>query len=83
MPRAKKKPAEGTRESNAELVARVMEFPKSGPLMQVFIVEALRRYADECAAASPDKMNFGPINGHAWKRCAVELQFELLKHLGE
>ena len=83
MPRAKKPKPEGARETNEELVARVMSFPKSGPLMQIFVIEALRRYAEQCAETPPEKMNFGPINGNAWKRCAVELHGELSKHLGE
>ena len=81
MPR--KKPTTEGRESNAELVARLMDFPKSGPIMQVFIIEALRRYAAECEGASAEKMNLGPISGHAWKRCAIELRDEIEKHLGE
>lgn len=70
-------------ETNEQFVARMMEFPKSGPLMQIFIVEALRRYADQCATLDAAKLDTGPISGHAWKRCAIELREEMNKHLGE
>jgi len=81
MPRKKK--IEGAHETNEEFVARVMDAPKSGPLMQVFVIEAMRRYAELCANGDIDKMNTGPISGAHWKRCAVELREELNKHLGE
>ena len=81
MPRKKVK-AEG-HETNADFVARLMEFPRSGPLMQVFIVEALRRYAEQCEGASVETMHLGPISGAHWKRCAIELRDEINKHLGE
>jgi hypothetical protein len=79
MPR--KKVVEG-HETNEQFVARIMEFPKSGPIMQIFVVEALRRYAEQCAAVDAAKLDTGPISGHAWKRCAIELRDELNKHLG-
>lgn len=81
MPR--KKAAPTGHETNEQFVARVMEFAKSGPIMQIFIVEALRKYAEACAVADAAKMDTGPISGHAWKRCAIELRDEINKHLGE
>jgi hypothetical protein len=81
MPR--KKIVTDGHETNEQFVARVMSFPKSGPLMQIFIVEALRKYAEACAVADASKLDTGPISGHAWKRCAIELRDELNKHFGE
>lgn len=81
MPR--KKPVVEGRETNEQLVARLMSFPKSGPIMQVFVIEALRRYAEQCATADAAKLDLGPISGAHWKRCAVELRDEIAKHLGE
>ncbi len=80
MPRAKK--VEG-RETNAEFVARLMEFAKSGPIAQLFIIEAVRRYAEQCKDADPKKLETGIIPGAHWKRCAVEIHEEVSKHLGE
>jgi len=81
MPR-KPKQTDG-RETNAQLVARLMERAKSGPIAQLFIVEAVRRYADQCADADANKLDLGPISGAHWKRCAAELREEINKHLGE
>lgn len=81
MPR--KKQVVTGHETNEQFVARIMESPKSGPIMQIFVVEALRRYAEQCADAPAEKLQTGPISGHAWKRCAIELRDEMNKHLGE
>ena len=81
MPR--KKPEPTGHETNEQLIARVMSFPKSGPIMQIFIVEGLRQYAEQCANATAEKLQVGPISGHAWKRCAIELRDEINKHMGE
>ena len=80
MPR--KKQIEG-HETNADFVARLMEFSRSGPIAQLFVIESIRRYAAQCAEAPADKLNTPIISGAMWKRCAVEIQFEVLKHLGE
>lgn len=82
MPRKKNVVTDG-RETNSQLVARIMDFPKSGPIMQLLVIEALRRYATDCAEADPKKLDLGPISGVHWKRCAVELRDEINKHLGE
>lgn len=82
MPRKKTVVTDG-RETNSQLITRLLDFPKSGPLMQVFMVEALRRYAALCADGDLTKMDLGPISGAHWKRCALELHAEINKHLGE
>jgi len=80
MPRAKK--VEG-HETNEQFVARLMEFSKSGPVTQLFIIESIRRYAEQCKDADPKKLETGIIPGAHWKRCAVEIHEEISKHLGE
>lgn len=80
MPR--KKIVEG-HETNADFVARLMEFSKSGPIAQLFIIESVRRYAEQCKDADPKKMETGIISGAMWKRCAAEIHAEVSKHLGE
>jgi hypothetical protein len=81
MPRKKK--VEGARETNVEFVARIMEFSKSGPLAQLFVVEAIRRYAESCSKADPARMDVGFITGQQWKRTAEEIHAEVSRHLGE
>jgi hypothetical protein len=81
MPRKKATP-EG-HETNADFVARLMEFSRCGPIAQLFIIESVRRYAEQCAEADPKKMETGIISGAMWKRCAQEIHAEVTKHLGE
>ena len=81
MPR-KAKPVEG-RETNVDLITRLMERAKSAPITQLLIVEAVRRYAEQCAKADAPKMDLGPISGAHWKRAAIEIHEEVTRHLGE
>jgi hypothetical protein len=80
MPRAKR--VEGARETNVEFVTRLMERSKSGPLAQLFIVEAVRKYAEACSKAEPKQMDVGFITGAQWKRTAEEIHAEMETHLG-
>lgn len=68
--------------TNTQVVRGLMEFAKSGPLMQAFVIEALRRYADQCAAADPAVFDSPLMSGRAWHACAVEAQQTLAQHLG-
>ena len=81
MPR--KKVETNGRETNTQFVARIMERSKSGPLAQLFVIEAVRRYAEACAKADPAKMDVGFITGAQWKRTAEEIHVEVTRHLGE
>lgn len=80
MPR---KPKVEGHETNEQLIARLMEFAKCGPIAQLFIIEAVRKYAEACAAADAKKLDSGIISGAQWKRCAVEIHEEMNRHLGE
>lgn len=81
MPRKPKAP-EG-RETNTQFVARIMERAQSGALAQLFVIEAIRKYAEACASAAPEKMDVGFITGAQWKRTAQEIHAEVSRHLGE
>jgi hypothetical protein len=81
MPRKPKAP-EG-HESNVDFVARLMSRMQSGPLAQLFVIESIRRYAEQCADADPAKLDSGIIPGAHWKRCAVEIRDAVTAHLGE
>ena len=81
MPRKPKAP-EG-RETNEQLVARLMGRMQSGPIAQLFVIESIRRYAEACATADPKKMDVGFISGSQWKRCAEEIHEAITAHLGE
>lgn len=81
MPR-KPKATEG-HETNEAFVARLMTRMQSGPIAQLFVIEAVRKYAEACAKAEPKQMDTGIISGAHWKRCAVEIDAAVTAHLGE
>ncbi len=61
-------------ESNEDLVCDLMKFSPRGPLGQVFIIEAIRKYAETWAAMTPEQrkqyQDKSPlISMEAW--CAV------------
>jgi hypothetical protein len=60
--------------TNTDLVRDLMEgHSKYGALVQMFVIEAIRRYVDECAEADPS--SFGQlVNGEAWKGVAREVK---------
>jgi len=64
-----------TYETNTELVTRMMEYSPTGALSQIFIIEAISRYAKLVAELPP--MDHPMINGEAWKRTAEFIQKEL------
>lgn len=59
--------------TNDKFVAHLMNFSRHGALMQVFILEAMRKYADACKAADPATFDSPLLSGKAWHGCAVEL----------
>lgn len=71
-------------ETNTEFITRVMEFSKSGPLMQAFVIECLTKWSDHVVDmfdAEPELLDANNwfINPKAWYSCAKELQSELAK----
>ena len=74
------------RESNTEFLTRVMEFASSGPLMQVFVIQALDQYSKQVAGMTVEELTkqFDPNHWVApagWHACATELQRELQERL--
>jgi len=58
-------------QTNVQLVKHMMEQSSQGALMQAFIIEAIRKYAELTLNAQPwDKEAF--ISQDAWKACAQE-----------
>lgn len=90
MPKVSNKNSTKKVETNEEFMVRLLNFAKSGPMMHIFIFEALNRYADSVASTPKEKLrqqfaknsaqNF--INPDAWHACAVELRDELAKKFG-
>ena len=54
------------RETNTKFVVRIMEQASTGPLMQAFILEAVRTYAaDILATETPPDADTGPLTFHS------------------
>jgi len=59
------------RDTNTKFIVRMMDQASTGPLMQAFILEAVRNYAAEILATeTPTKTGF--ISWAAWQACAAE-----------
>jgi hypothetical protein len=60
-------------ETTTKFVVRVMEQASTGPLMQAFVLEAMRIYAaDILATETPPDAETGFISWNAWRACAAE-----------
>lgn len=59
------------RETNTKFVVRLMDQASTGPLMQAFVIEALRDYSARVMAAEPRADN-GFVSWTAWHACAAE-----------
>ena len=57
--------------TNAQLIGDLMSFSKQGVLMQVFIIEAIAKYAEQ-TKVSPPWSNQSFISEAAWRACADE-----------
>jgi hypothetical protein len=68
------------RETNVEFLTRVMEFAKSGPLMQGFIMDALLKGAERVTSNEAEVLKLlkdSFVSGPAWIACARELRDEI------
>ena len=66
------------RKDNVQKINHLAVLNPGGPLVQVFILEAIRQYSDEVLAAGrPDEGGRALINPAAWYDCADSLAREL------
>lgn len=70
------------RKTNIQVVNQMMEFSQHGALAQLFILQAIEKYADACIAAKPEEMENGFISGVAWQGVAKDLKRQLNEHYG-
>lgn len=72
------------RETNIQALTRIMEFARSGPLMQVFILDQLGKSCDYLIK-NEEKVRVAlegsMVHPDSWMACAKELKQELDKHL--
>lgn len=62
--------------TNVEFVTELMEFSNHGALSQVFIIEAIRRYAEACSERRISDNGF--ISPDAWQGVAREIRDKLV-----
>lgn len=68
------------RKTNMQVVKQMMEHSQYGALSQAFIMEAISRYADQCAAADPAMFDSPMMHGASWVGTAKEIQATLKAH---
>ena len=62
------------RETNTKFIVRLMDQASTGPLMQAFVLEAMRIYAsDVLTLETPADAESGFISWNAWQACAAEV----------
>lgn len=59
-------------QTNTELITEMMNFSNHGAMIQVFVIEAIRSYAEQTLAAPPWSKDDGIVSQEAWKGCAQE-----------
>jgi hypothetical protein len=68
------------RKTNVQIVKGIMEFSKHGVIAQAFVMEAIGRYAEEVAKATPEQlapMDSGMIHSSVWQETAKEILHKL------
>lgn len=67
--------------TNVELVTRLMEYPKSGPLMQAMVLQALDQFACMVLASEPGSLESPMVSEASWRACAEEIRESLSSHM--
>ena len=66
------------RDTNTKFIVRMMDQASTGPLMQAFILEAVRRYSEDIINEGiPEDNPRALISPRAWYVCAEVAQLEL------
>lgn len=61
------------RKTNEEFVSELMAYNQHGGLAQIFIIEAIRYYAEQVASSKPNEDSKAMINPVAWHAVATEI----------
>ena len=62
-----------TRTTNVEFITELMEFSRNGPIVQVFILQALEIYAKTVIERQEEVRGDGFISRQLWVACAEEI----------
>lgn len=63
--------------TNVEFVVELMEFSKNGPLIQAYVLEALRLYSESVVQNQDQIPEDGFISRKLWVSCAEEVLVKL------
>lgn len=63
--------------TNTEFVTDLMEYSRCGPLIQAFVITALREFSRQVALSTPEALDTPLVSGAAWHQCAVEVREKL------
>jgi len=63
--------------TNQEFMEELMTISPYGVLSQAFILEAVRKYSEQVAAADPEIFENGFIHGPAWQGVARDVLHKL------
>lgn len=69
--------------TNVEFVTELMEFSPNGALSQLFIMEAIRKYAEAVSHAKPEEVDSVFIDGASWVRVAQDIKARLDERHGD
>lgn len=64
-------------DTNIEFMANLMQFSPTGPMMQLFTIEGLRKYSEMVLAAPNEQLDNGVVNPESWKSCARDFLLRL------
>lgn len=74
---------ENVHETNEQFIARIMSFGcPTGPLIQAFVIQALRNYAEAVSDAPAESLDSPLLSGESWKATAKWLKSELERKYG-
>lgn len=66
-----------SRTTNVEFIVELMEFSNNGPLIQAYVLEALRLYSDSVVQNQDQIPEEGFISRKLWVSCAEEVLAKL------
>ena len=64
-------------ETNIQFVKNLMEQSNYGPLAQLFVIDAIAKFADKVATADPKDAESALVSGEAWIGVAKEIKSKI------
>ena len=71
------------RQTNIEVMYELMNFARSGAMMQAFVMTALEKYAEQCILAGPRVFDSPMMSGQVWINAALEAKEAVRKHFDQ